>query len=135
MPLLQHPIVSVAIMLVVCIVGLIVGARFVTWRRQYDKTVLQQAERLVKRAGQSSVMAHQDTSPLVALAHISDALASADLAQRLVKSNDLTKLTGVHLPAMVELLEKQRDHILQHSHARCPQLAPSGLHAPASGWL
>lgn len=101
----------------------------------YSKATIETAARLVRHASQCAVMAHQDSQPLVALAHISEGLASARTALSMMPQKDLLTLSGVDVELLVRDLEKMRDSLVQHVGSRCPQVMPNGPYVNGTRWM
>jgi hypothetical protein len=96
-------------------------------RSRYPPGVVQQIDKLVRQAQTWSSVAAQDTNPLIAYVHVTQALASAHLAQAMVDAADIQELTGVSIVDTIDVLERQQHLAMQQIVAAAPALMPPNL--------
>jgi hypothetical protein len=116
------------------IVIFVLVSRFLTNKQHYTSSVINTSNALIKKASQSSVLAHNDISPVFALMHVTEGLSNAMVARELMRSQDLNMLTGINIHNLVSMLEQQRDDVIQTLNRACPAVKVDGVQPHQSQW-
>ena len=126
---------KVAALLLGLVVVMVAASKFLTQSPKYPTSVLSLCRNMVLKASQSAVVAHQDSSPLMALHHSSEALTAAYLARDLLGPENASKLTGVNINNLIRVLEEQRDDIIRVITTLCDRLVPLAPTLPTTNWV
>lgn len=130
-PQLKWSVFVVSIMLVLALLSLWTGNSTPT----YSKDYINNLRSLVQQALQWNTTAQQDTNDLVRLMHATSAVAYFNAARTLATGKDLSRISGVNVQEVRDLLDRtQKDAMQRVTHA-CPPLKPSGVYVMGSGWV
>lgn len=120
---------TIALVLVLGIFGvLLVGKLLFDQKPRYDAGLIELAEGNVRKALHLSVVAHQDSSPAIALIHISQALSLVETVEALLGDGEASRVSGVHVPGLLATLNRQQADILSACAQRYPELVPRNGH-------
>lgn len=103
--------------------------------RKLPKQTLSSAEKLLKASSKWAFTAEQDKNPLMALMHISYALAYSNALREILTDLEIQQATGVDIREHVDSMETRQRHIVTKLGDKCPKVRPEGGFAVTSGWL
>ena len=89
----------------------------------------------LREAARWSTIAAQASNPLIALSHVSYAIACAKVASDMTSPDYLSEVMGGDFPAFLQSCVEKQNSIVRELGKREPSLAPDVRFALASGWL
>lgn len=93
-------------------------------QRKYSKTTQLQVKQLVDQAAQLAVQSQQDSNPMIALIHITQAEAMLTTVATLVHSEDLPKLAQVEYDKLYQHIDIQKDKTTKRFLEEFPTATP-----------
>ena len=128
-------LITVSVAVIAGLIIVIIASKFLTHKPQFPPNVLNLCQDMVVKSSQAAAIAHQDSSLLIAFQHSSEALCSATLARNILGADNVQKLSGINVDALISMLSQQRDEILRLIATKNPDLIPRSPTLPSTNWI
>jgi hypothetical protein len=93
------------------------------------------ARALTREAARFATTADQDTSPLMAVLHMTYANAYLNAARQVGSDAALERACGVHVGELMNEIEDKQEAAVAQLTARCPKLRIDSSVVRATGWM
>ena len=89
----------------------------------------------LRESARWSTIAAQESNALIALSHITYAIACAKVASDMTSPDYLSEVMGGDFPSFLQACVEQQNDIIRGLGQKFPSMAPDARFALASGWL